>query len=142
MKIAIIGIGNILMKDDGFGIKVVERLRERNLPVDIYELGTLGIQILNYIEGYDLCIVVDIAKGDGKPGDLYIFDFDDVDFKEKNLISLHDIGFIEALKLCRFNYRIPKIKFVCVEPEMVDFGLNIAEPETPFPLIGFEAIFI
>lgn len=127
MKIAVVGIGNVLMGDDGFGVKVVEMLRGKNLPVDIYELATLGIQILNYIEGYDLCIIVDVAKGGGKPGDLYIFDFDDVDFKEKVLISLHDIGFIEALKFCRYNYKIPKIKLVCVEPEVVDFGIGLSK---------------
>ncbi len=127
MKIVVIGIGNILMRDDGFGVRVVERLKEKKLPIDIYELGTLGIQILNYIEGYDLCIVVDVAKGNGKPGEIYVFDFDDVDFREKNLISLHDIGLIEAIKFCRLNYKLPKIKFVCVEPEVIEFGIGLSK---------------
>ncbi|WP_457549710.1 hydrogenase maturation protease [Archaeoglobus sp.] len=128
MKIVVVGIGNVLMRDDGFGVKVVEKLKKMNLPATIYELGTLGLQILNYIEGYDLCIIVDVIKGDGKPGDIYVFDFDDVYFKTKNPISLHDIGLIEALKFCGFNYRLPKIKFVGVEPEVIEFGIGLSKP--------------
>lgn len=127
MKVAIVCIGNVLMRDDGLGVRVAELLRDRNLPADIYELGTLGIQILNYIEGYDLAIVVDVARGGGKPGEIYVFDFEEVEFKDKNLVSLHDVGLVEALRFLGFKYRLPKIKFVCVEPETVDFGIGLSK---------------
>ncbi len=126
MKIVIVGIGNVLMRDDGFGVRVVEELKG-DLNCDVFEFGTLGIQILNYIEGYDLCIIIDVIRGGGKPGDVYVFDFEDVDFKTKTPLSLHDIGFVEALRFCGFKYRIPKIKFVGVEPKVVDFGIGLSD---------------
>ena len=43
MRIVVIGIGNILMKDDGFGVRVVEELRKMNLPATIYELDRKSV---------------------------------------------------------------------------------------------------
>ena len=127
MRIVVVGIGNVLMGDDGFGVVVVEKLRRLNLPVDIYEFGTLGIQILNFIEGYDLCILIDTVRGGKDPGEIYVFDMDEVDFNLRNPISLHDVGFVEALKLCGFCFNLPRIVVVGVEPERIDFGVGLSK---------------
>ena len=127
MKIVVIGVGNVLMGDDGFGVAVVEELRRLNLPVEIYDCSTLGLQILNYVEGCDLCIVVDTVKANGKPGELYIFDLEEC--KAKMPTSLHDIGLVEAFKLGGFAYKLPKkVIVVGVEPERVEFGLELSKP--------------
>ncbi len=128
MKIVVIGVGNVLMGDDGFGVRVVEELRKINLPAEIYDCATLGLQILDYIEGKELCIIVDVVKMGGKPGELYVFDWDDVEFETSNPISLHDIGLVEALKFCSFAYRLPKIKVVGVEPQKIEFGIGLSKP--------------
>ena len=128
MKIVVIGVGNVLMGDDGFGVRVVEELKKMNLPVEIYDCATLGLQILDYIEGKDLCIIVDVVRMGGKPGELYVFDWDEVEFEVSNPISLHDIGLVEALRFCGFAYRLPKIKVVGVEPQKVEFGVGLSKP--------------
>ncbi len=128
MKIVVIGIGNPLMGDDGFGVAVIEELKRLNLPVDIQEFGTLGLQILKFIEGYDVCIVIDTVRGGKKPGEIHVFDLEKVDLNVKIPISLHDIDFVEALKLCGFRFKLPKIFVIGVEPERIDFGMELSEP--------------
>lgn len=68
----ILGIGNILRKDDGAGIRVIDHLRKQTLPpgVSVLDGGTAGIDLLTYIEGVDRLIIVDAILADGTPGDI------------------------------------------------------------------------
>jgi len=66
----VLGIGNVLRKDDGAGIRVIELLRERNLPdsVRLLDGGTAGIDLLPYLEGADRIIIVDALITDSPAG--------------------------------------------------------------------------
>ncbi len=128
MKIAVIGIGNILMGDEGLGIAVVEELKKRELPkgVEVHDCATLGLQILNFFKDYDFLIVVDVVKSNGKPGDVYVLDFDQCE--DYGIpVSLHDIDFVKAFKIGSLVYEIPKIIIVGVEPERIEFGIGLSE---------------
>jgi len=61
MRTLVIGIGNTLLSDDGVGIVVAKRIRERIESVDIAEVNTVGIPLLDYISGYDKVIFIDSA---------------------------------------------------------------------------------
>ncbi len=76
----ILGIGNILRKDDGAGIRVVELLREKTLPpgVTVLDGGTAGIDLLTYLEGIERLIIVDALLEDGAPGDIRTLAGDEV----------------------------------------------------------------
>lgn len=72
-RILVAGMGNVLRGDDGFGIRVVERLMAVNLPagVEIYEAGGAGIALAQkLLDGFDACIIVDAAMRGLAPGTL------------------------------------------------------------------------
>lgn len=73
-RVLIAGIGNVLRGDDGFGIKVVQRMSALALPpgVELYEAGAAGIALAQKLaDGYDVCILADAAKCGGAAGVLY-----------------------------------------------------------------------
>ncbi|RLI79684.1 hydrogenase maturation protease [Archaeoglobales archaeon] len=133
-KILIIGIGNILLRDEGVGVRVAEELKKRKLPknVEVQDGATLGLSLLNFLENYDKVIVIDAVKGGKKPGTIYKFDLyefiDDFNFP-LSMSSMHDFDFIYAVKnIGREFYKLPeKIVVVGVEPEKIEPGLELTE---------------
>ena len=75
-KIVILGIGNILLTDEGIGVHVANELAKMDLPsgLSVVEGGTDGFRLLNVITEADRLIVVDAVKGGAKPGSIYRFD--------------------------------------------------------------------
>lgn len=111
-KKLVLGIGNDILTDDGIGPRLVKALKERMpLPGVEYQATTLGgLDILEFIEGYDRVIFIDaIITRDGVPGSLY--EFTPEDFKETlNLSNLHDISFLSAIALGKhLDFSIPGV---------------------------------
>lgn len=76
----VLGIGNLLRKDDGVGIAVIDELREQELPlgVGLLDGGTAGIDLLSYLEALDHLIIVDAMYADGKPGEVRVLAGDEL----------------------------------------------------------------
>lgn len=97
-KVLVLGIGNILLKDDGLGPIVVQELQESFSHPDITFLdgGTLGLDLLAYLEGYDYLIIIDALDMGQKAGSIFYW-------QGKNLkglnrqISSHQVGIKELL---------------------------------------------
>lgn len=130
-KIVIIGVGNLLMGDDGIGIHVVEYLRREKLPgnVLVFDAETRAFDALEYMDGSDKTVIVDACKKDGAPGSIYRFTFDPAgDIDESFNLSLHDINFIDALRAGRGIYKLPKeIVIIGVEPDGLDWGIGLSQ---------------
>ena len=127
-KIVVVGIGNLLLGDEGFGIRVVEELRKLKLPenVEVHDGGTLGLQILNFLDNADFAIIVDVVKAKGKPGQLFVFEINDA--KSKPMLSMHDLDLVKAVEIGKFAYNLPeKIVVVGVEPEKIKESLELSE---------------
>ncbi len=80
-RILVLGIGNILLSDEGAGIRVIEKLQERyEFPenVSVLDGGTLGLSLLGVISEVDHLIVVDAVRNGGKPGSLYRMEGNDL----------------------------------------------------------------
>ena len=77
--IVVLGVGNILLSDEGVGVHVANKLMEMNLPsgVEVVEGGTDGFGLMNVVVGADRLIVVDAVKGGAPPGSIYRFDIKD-----------------------------------------------------------------
>jgi hydrogenase maturation protease len=128
-RIVVIGIGNILLGDEGFGVRVVEELRKLKLPenVEIYDGATLGLQLLNFLDGSDFAIIVDAVKANGEPGQLFVFDINEAK-NRGSMLSMHDLDFVKAIEIGKLAYNLPeKIVIVGVEPEKVEESLEISE---------------
>lgn len=100
-KTLILGLGNDILTDDGIGPRLVRDLAQMidNLNVQFETACTGGLEIMEYIQGYEKVVFIDaIRTRDGKPGDVDYFI--PSDFREtSHLSSLHDVDFLTALKL-------------------------------------------
>ncbi|HDI00208.1 MAG TPA: hydrogenase maturation protease [Firmicutes bacterium] len=127
-KVVVVGVGNLLMGDDGMGIWVAEELRKAELPDEVLVLdgGTALLDVLEEVEGAERLVIVDAMSGDGPPGTVYVLSSDDLG-KRKGRFSLHDMGVAEMLELGRLMYRIPEdVVLVGVEPEHVGPGIGLS----------------
>jgi hydrogenase maturation protease len=128
--ILILGVGNLLLRDEGVGIHVVRKLSEMDLPdyVEVCDGGTSGMDLVDEFEGRKKVIFVDTVKGGNKPGSLYRMTTEDIEETEKQRITLHDVDVVDLLKLVDF-YGIPRPEIVIygVEPkDMVSMDMELS----------------
>ncbi len=122
-EIMILGIGCILYSDEGFGVRVVEkleRLYEFSDNVLVVDGGVLGINLLGVISKPDHLIVVDAIRNKGNPGDLYRLEHDTIPERIRAKNSLHQVDFLEALTLCQALDKVPETVILGVEPEDIE----------------------
>jgi hydrogenase maturation protease len=122
-RLLVAGIGNIFFGDDAFGVEVVRRLRERQLPsgVDVVDFGIRGLD-LTYalLDGYDVAVLVDALPRGGAPGTLYVLE-PDVVTSDTAAIETHGMEPIKVLRLARaLGGRLPIIRIVGCEPTAVE----------------------
>jgi hydrogenase maturation protease len=121
--VMILGVGNLLFSDEGFGIRVVEELERRYAfpeNVSIVDGGVLGVSLLGIISEADQLIVVDVIRNQGAPGDLYRLEGDAIPERIRAKNSLHQIDFLEALTLCQAMDKVPKAVILGVEPKDIN----------------------
>jgi hydrogenase maturation protease len=127
-EILILGIGNLLLRDEGVGVHVVEQLKKMHLSplVDVLDGGTAGHDLLFYIEGRKKVIVIDAVKAGGSPGAIYRFTEKDLEEKRGISFSVHQIDLIDVIRTSRFMGRLPEIVFIGVETQEISAGLELS----------------
>lgn len=127
-KILLLGIGNVLWGDEGFGVRTVEHLhRHFQFPenVQLLDGGTQGLYLLPHVEEAEVMIVFDAVEFRMPPGTLvHIRDGDVPRFMGAKKMSLHQTGFQEVLALAELTGKLPKdLHLIGVQPEdMEDYG--------------------
>jgi len=133
---AVIGIGNLLMSDEGFGIHVIRYL-EKNFrfpeDVNLVDAGTAGIYMAPVFEDVDRAIVVDVIALDLRPGSIVRLSHGDMSGKGVTTsMSPHQIGVLEILEICRFRGTAPeRIDFFCSVPERIEAGTGLSSTLSP-----------
>lgn len=129
--VIILGVGNFLYTDDGFGIHVVERLASRyRFPdnVMLMDGGVLGINLLGVISQPNHLIIIDIIRNGGPPGTFHRLTGADIPRRIQMKTSLHEIDMLEALTLCEALDHVPETVILGVEPEdMETIGITPTE---------------
>ncbi|MGD0626511.1 MAG: HyaD/HybD family hydrogenase maturation endopeptidase [Thermodesulfobacteriota bacterium] len=128
-KIVILGVGNLLLSDEGVGVHVANQLMEMDLPaeVSVVEGGTDGFGLIDIITEADRLIVVDAVKGGGAPGSIYHFDIDEVrDCPSGFKTSVHQIGILEVMNLSGLMGKKPYTTVIGVEPKSLDMGMELS----------------
>lgn len=138
MQVRVIGVGNLLMGDEGVGVRVVEYLVERGmLPegVEAVDGGTGGLKLIPYLEGVDRVVVVDAFKGNGRPGSIYRFDIEEIPSRTLQKLSLHEVDLREVFSLFTLmKGRRPAGRIVGIEPGMIAHGMGLTpEVEAAIP---------
>jgi len=122
----VLGIGNVLLRDEGVGCHVVHALEGIPLPdVKIIDGGTCP-DVLQFLEDADKLIIVDAVKGGGTPGQIYRFHLEDITLEQKPFLSLHDMGLVDNLMLMQLWRNIGKAVIIGVEPGEINWGLELS----------------
>ena len=129
----ILGIGNILWADEGFGVRAVEqlnRLYQFDPSVRLMDGGTQGIYLVQYVEQAEVLVVFDAIDYGLEPGTIKLIEGDDVPkFMGAKKMSLHQTGFQEVLAMAEMLGRYPQhLLLVGVQPvQLEDYGGSLRE---------------
>ena len=126
MKTLILGMGNLLLCDEGVGVHVARALSQRSLPPDVavVEAGTAFLDVLPDIEKADRILLVDAMEGGGAPGSVYRVPFDECLHPEM-LASLHGLDISRVLFMAG-NNRAPEVTVFGIEPALIEWGTELS----------------
>ncbi len=135
-RVMIAGVGNMFMKDDGFGGAVIKKLLHKNFPggVEIKDFGTGGLKLAyDLMKGYDGLILLDASQRGEKPGTLYVIKPNEKEFnsdlEQGGPIDPHGADPVMVLRFVKAIGSWPgKVLIVACEPETVeDFEIGLSE---------------
>lgn len=120
MPVTVMGIGNILMRDDGAGVRALEALqRGYTFPpnVRLVDAGTTVFHNMGIMAESEKMIVLDAVKLDGPPGAVYRFNTDEYRVKMPRQASSHDVGLLNALSMMQLiDQKPPEVIVIGVQP--------------------------
>ena len=131
-SLLILGLGNVLLRDDGVGAAAVARLIDQyELPDSVSALdgGTLGLSLLPYLEDAASVMLVDAVKADAPPGTLVRLERDEVGPAVATRLSPHQIGVADLLDGARCRERYPsRVLLLGIVPESLDLEVGLSPP--------------
>lgn len=128
LNVLVLGLGNILLSDEGVGVQAVEELQRRydcSDAVEIIDGGTTGLDLLPYFEGHSHILIVDAVKSDQKPGT--IVRIADPPAYFRNRTSPHQIGLADVMGVASITGILPQnITLFGIEPKQTSTGLDLS----------------
>ncbi|HBA88392.1 MAG TPA: hydrogenase expression/formation protein [Geobacter sp.] len=128
-NILVLGIGNIIMSDDGVGARIVQELqREYHFPVgvEIVDGGTLGLDLLPLLEGRSHLIMVDAVETGKKPGSCVRLTGEELPIALETKLSPHQMGLKDLLAVARLMGHAPaEMVLIGVQPCSIDVGAEL-----------------
>jgi len=122
----VVGVGNVLLRDEGIGCHVAHALESVPLSdAEVIDAGTCP-DVLQLVANADKLVIVDAVKGGGMPGQIYRFRPEDIDLEEKRVLSLHDISLIDSLKSTQLRHNVGETVIIGVEPRELSWGLELS----------------
>lgn len=117
-KILVMGVGNILLCDEGVGVWAAQELMKDEHPegVDVVDGGTFTQDIFHILEGYDRLLVLDVVHAGLEPGACFFLDEDALVQNESQRLSLHDIDLIDSLRMAEALGKRPKMRVLGMQP--------------------------
>jgi hydrogenase maturation protease len=131
-RIGVLGVGNVLMGDDGIGpfiLKILESRYEFPSNVTLHDLGTPGLGITSFFADYDAVILLDAVSAKGQPGDVRLYRKDQlVRVPIPQRVSPHDPALVEALLFAELSGHCPREGLlVGIIPETIDLGCTLSK---------------
>ena len=131
MDILVLGIGNVLLTDEGIGVRALNELERRyTFPenVELLDGGTAGIELLRHIRNRDYLIIIDAMKFNQEPGTVTRVEGNDVPAAFRTRISPHQLGLSDLLAAAMLTDELPpNLVLFGVEPENLDIGLDLTD---------------
>jgi len=119
-NIKVLGIGNLLVGDDGLGPRVLEELKTREVPenVELIDAGVGGMAILSWIEDADKIIIIDSVQTGNEPvGTIYRFTDKEMPPSDMFMLSLHDLNLVDTINIGRVVQKMPE--------EIIIYGVEV-----------------
>ena len=120
------------MSDDGVGVRVVQCLASRYVfPVGVMVLdgGTLGLDLLPFLEGLKHLLIVDAMATGGPPGTILRLTGDDIPIAFETKLSPHQMGLKDLLAVSLLQGNTPpETVLLGVQPESIQLGLDLSPP--------------
>jgi hydrogenase maturation protease len=130
MNVLVLGVGNILLHDEGLGVRVIEELERRYTfapEVELLDGGTCGLELLDNLKGRDLLIIVDAMKNGGPPGSVYRLADREVPAHFNTRITPHQLGISDLLATLGLMDSLPgRLVLLGVEPGDLSTGLGLS----------------
>lgn len=125
MRTLILGIGNLLLCDEGVGVHVARALQRETLPeyVKTLEVGTAFLDALPEIEKADRIIIIDAMKAGHEPGTIYQIPFEDC-AKPEIIASLHGFDLSRVIYMAG-RESVPEMIVIGIEPARIDWGTEL-----------------
>ena len=128
-KIVVIGIGNLLLMDEGIGVHTINELEKHDLPesIEIYDGGTGGFKLIDLMQGAARVIFIDAVDTGKAPGSVTIFRAEEVhSIYNKKKYSLHDTDLMEIIKMAEMLGNPPMIEIVGIQPKIINYGTTLS----------------
>ena len=127
--ILILGIGNILLRDEGVGVRVVEAMQAKNLSgnVELVDGGTAGLDLLDVVADRRKVVVIDAVQADSEPATVFRFSPDEFTHQAIAITSLHQVGLLETLMMAKHLGCAPQqVVIFGIEPKEIGYGLELS----------------
>ena len=143
--VTILGVGNVILRDEGFGVRVAEYLDAHyTFPenVQIVDGGTLGIELTQFVTGTKKLLVIDSINGHAAPGTRFAFRDDDVLAHFQDKISAHEVGIQDVLALLTVTgHKIPTVTVLGAQPYCLEAGVELSDDMKKLvPVVAREAL--
>jgi hydrogenase maturation protease len=129
-RILVVGVGNLLMGDDGVGIHAVRELANRKMPVgvDVIDGGTAGMDLLRLVEGYSKVLIIDAVDAGQEPGALLRFTPEDISTHAADFaVSLHQTEILKVMELATWmGQSLPPTVIYGVQPKEIDWSTGLS----------------
>ncbi len=131
-EITVLGIGNTILSDEGFGVKVVEYLRENfDFPenVALIDGGTLGVELTHFVVGTQKLLIIDSIDGGAEPGTIFHLRDGEILKHFTQKISAHEIGIQDILTALEITgKKIPVVELIGAQPFSLEAGTELTPP--------------
>lgn len=129
MSILVLGLGNTIMTDDGFGVRAVDALSSRyhfEGSVRLLDGGTLGLDLLPQLEDVDSLLIIDALDMRAQPGEVFRIEGEEVPRAFASKLSVHQMGLQDLLAVAELQGHVPSRLVVWgVQPECLEMGTEL-----------------
>ena len=130
-EIVLLGVGNILLTDEGLGVHVVKDIKESftfTPAITIIDGGTMGMELLTYMRGMKKILLVDAINGGEPAGTVYEFTHKELEQYFTEHISVHEVGMQDILRIRAIQEEpLEDAVVIGVEPESLEIGFEPSE---------------
>ena len=130
-KIAVLGIGNLIMQDEGVGIHVIRKLETEYIfqpDIELIDGGTSGSELYGFFEDNDKMIIVDAVNFDEEPGFIGTIEKDDILKRLNTKLSMHNLGLTDVLSHVKLlDIEPSEIFLVGIQPAVIELHDELSD---------------